>query len=244
MVAGGLFSASNYSIHKCAYKSPLYLISFYINKRKYKMVTQIIDLLAGFVISTIDLLGYGGIFVLMLLESCGIPMPSEVIMPFSGFLVADGRLSFWLIVVAGAFGNLAGSLLAYWIGYKGGRPLIEKYGKYILISKHDLDLADRWFNKFGNATVFFGRVLPVVRTYISFPAGVAGMDIKKFSLYTFLGALPWCYVLTYAGVKMGSNWQLIREKLHNFDLVIIILIVFLIAGYIWRHTKNRQGDNK
>ncbi len=204
------------------------------------MVTSIIDVLANFVVSTIDKIGMTGIFLLMLVESAGVPMPSEVIMPFSGFLVADGHLNFWAVTIIGAFGNLVGSLLAYWIGYAGGRPLIEKYGKYILISKHDLNLADKWFKNYGNATVFFGRILPVVRTYISFPAGIAKMDIKKFSLYTFLGALPWCAALTYAGVKMGNNWDLIRAKMHNFDLLIGIIIIVFVALYIARHIKHSK----
>lgn len=204
------------------------------------MVTSIIDILANFVVGTIDKIGYSGVFFLMLIESCGIPMPSEVIMPFSGFLVADGRMNFWAVAVIGAFGNLVGSLLAYWIGYRGGRPLVEKYGKYILISKHDLNLADKWFNNYGNATVFFGRLLPIVRTYISFPAGIAKMDLKKFSIYTFLGALPWCVALTYAGVKMGNSWDLIRAKMHQFDLLIGILIIIFISLYIWRHIKHSK----
>lgn len=204
------------------------------------MVTGIIDVLAAFVISIIGFSGYGGIFFLMLIESCGIPMPSEVIMPFSGFLVVTGNLNFWIIVLTGTLGNLAGSLLAYWIGHKGGRPLIEKYGKYILISKHDLNTADKWFIKHGVAAVFFGRMLPIIRTYISFPAGIAKMDIKQFSLYTFLGALPWSIALTFAGVKMGVNWEIIREKLHNFDLVILILIIVCLTLYVWRHLKHRD----
>ena len=203
------------------------------------MFTIIIDILANFVIQTIDILGYPGIFFLMLIESAGIPMPSEIIMPFSGFLVAEGKMNFWLVSFVGAFANLAGSLIAYWIGLKGGRALIEKYGKYILISKKDLDLADRWFVKFGSATAFFGRLLPIVRTYISFPAGVAKMDIKRFSLYTFAGALPWSMLFTWLGVKMGSNWEQIREKLHNFDLSIFILLVIGIVWYVWRHFKHR-----
>ncbi|HOZ03644.1 MAG TPA: DedA family protein [Candidatus Woesebacteria bacterium] len=204
------------------------------------MVTDIIDILANAVVAMIDFAGYGGVFFLMFVESCGIPMPSEVIMPFSGFLVADGRMDFWIVSVIGALGNLGGSLLAYWIGYKGGRPLIEKYGKYILISKHDLDLADRWFANYGNATTFFGRLLPIVRTYISFPAGISRMDLKKFSVYTFLGALPWSAGLAYAGVKMGNNWELIREKLHNFDLAIGIIIVVSVVLYVWRHIKHAR----
>lgn len=204
------------------------------------MITAIIDFLANVVVKTIDILGYPGIFLLMLLESCGIPMPSEVIMPFSGFLVEDGKLNFWLVVLMGAFGNLIGSLLAYWIGKKGGRPLIEKYGRYILISKYDLDLADKWFKRFGQWTVFFGRLLPIIRTYISFPAGIAKMTLGKFSLFTFLGALPWCVLFTWLGVKMGSNWELIREKLHNFDLAILILVILLIALYVYRHVRNNK----
>jgi membrane protein DedA with SNARE-associated domain len=204
------------------------------------MITALIDFLANIVITTIGATGYAGIFFLMLAESCGIPMPSEVIMPFSGFLVVDGRLSLWLIVIIGTFGNLAGSLLAYWIGFKGGRPLIEKYGKYILISKHDLDIADRWFKKYGDWAVFFGRLLPIIRTYISFPAGIAKMNIRRFAVFTFIGALPWCYLFAWLGIKMGSNWDLIRTKLHNFDLAIACLLAAVIIIYIWRHFKIMQ----
>jgi len=203
------------------------------------MITNLIDFLAKTVVSIIGFVGYAGIFLLMLAESCGIPMPSEVIMPFSGFLVADGRLNFWLVVLMGTLGNLAGSWLAYWIGLRGGRLLIEKYGKYILISRHDLDLADKWFAKRGEATVFIGRLLPIVRTYISFPAGIAKMDFKKFSLYTFLGALPWSILFAWLGVKMGNHWELIRAKLHNFDLALSFLILVLIGLYVWRHLKHR-----
>ena len=204
------------------------------------MVTTIIDFLARFVVMTIDKVGYIGVFVLMTLESCGIPMPSEVIMPFSGFVVAQGNMSFWAIVFIGAFGNLVGSWIAYWIGARGGRPLIEKYGKYILISKHDLDLADRWFTRYGDWTVFFGRLLPVVRTYISFPAGISKMDFKKFSYYTFAGALPWTYLFAYLGVKMGNNWEQIRTKLHGFDMSMAVIVVLFIVLYVWRHVKLSQ----
>jgi len=204
------------------------------------MITNIIDFLAKTVVAVIGFVGYGGIFFLMLLESCGIPMPSEVIMPFSGFLVADGKLNFWIVVLVGTLGNLVGSWLAYWIGLRGGRLLIEKYGKCILISRHDLDLADKWFAKRGDLTVFIGRLLPVVRTYISFPAGIAKMDFKKFSFYTFLGALPWSMLFAWLGIKMGNNWELIRTKLHNFDLALGILILVLITLYIWRHIKRSK----
>lgn len=206
-----------------------------------QMFTIIIDFLAGIITQTIDIMGYSGVFFLMLIESCGIPMPSEIIMPFSGFLVAEGKMNFWAVSFVGALANLAGSLAAYWIGLKGGRSLIEKYGKYVLISKNDLDLADRWFAKFGNMAAFFGRLLPIVRTYISFPAGIAKMDIKRFSVYTFAGALPWSMLFTWLGVKMGNNWDQIRENLHNFDLSVFILLVIGIAWYVWRHLKYRVG---
>jgi len=205
------------------------------------MITDLINLLAQAVIATIGFLGYGGVFVLMVVESCGIPMPSEVIMPFSGFLVAQGTLNFWWVVFLGTFGNLVGSMLAYWIGMRGGRPLIEKYGKYLLISKHDLDIADRWFTKYGQLTVFFGRLLPVVRTYISFPAGIAKMDFKKFCFYTFIGAFPWCLLFAWLGVKMGNNWDLIREKLHNFDMAMLALVIAAVGWYVFRHLKNRAN---
>jgi len=206
------------------------------------MITNLIDFLAKTVVMVINFTGYSGVFLLMTLESCGIPAPSEVIMPFSGFLVANGSLNFWIVVLMGTFGNLFGSLLAYWIGFRGGRPLIEKYGKYILISHHDLDLADKWFKNYGNLTVFFGRLLPVIRTYISFPAGIAKMDLKKFSFYTFIGAFPWCVLFTWLGVKMGNNWELIKAKLHNFDLSMALLVVIAVVWYIWRHLKNRRTN--
>ncbi|MFA6522609.1 MAG: DedA family protein [Patescibacteria group bacterium] len=205
------------------------------------MITDLIALLAQIVVSVIEHIGYLGIFLLMLVESCGIPMPSEVIMPFSGFVVSTGQLNFWVVVLMGTFGNLVGSWLAYWIGSAGGRPLIEKFGKYMLISHHDLDVADRWFLKYGDWTVFFGRLLPVVRTFISFPAGIAKMNFKKFSLFTFLGALPWCILFTWLGVKMGNNWEEIQSTLHNFDMLMLVLVIATVVWYVWRHLKHRRA---
>jgi membrane protein DedA with SNARE-associated domain len=184
------------------------------------MFTDLITILANFVVSTIGLLGYPGLFLLMFVESCGILMPSEVIMPFSGFLVADGRMNFWLVALIGSLGNLGGSLLAYWIGAKGGK----------------------WFTKYGEWAAFFGRVLPVVRTFISFPAGIAKMDIKKFSIFTFAGAFIWSTALAYAGARMGENWELIREKMHAFDTAIGIIIIVLVIVYIARHIKNSSKN--
>jgi len=200
---------------------------------------MIIDALANFVTLVISHLGYPGIFLLMALESACIPIPSEFIMPFSGFLVATGEMNFWLAVLMGSFGNLAGSWLAWWVGHKGGRPLVEKYGKYILLSHHDLDAADRYFNKYGQNTVLFTRLMPVIRTFISLPAGIAKMDFKKFSIYTFIGVVPFTAALTYAGVKLRENWDGLQPYFHKFDLVILLFLILGIIWYIFRHVKRK-----
>ena len=205
------------------------------------MVHIILAAISGFIISTISLLGYSGVVLLMAIESACIPLPSEVIMPFSGFLVFDGRFNLWLIALAGAVGCVLGSIVAYWVGAYGGRPLIEKYGKYILISHHDLDLADKWFKKHGDAAIFFSRLLPVVRTYISFPAGISRMNFGRFVLYTFLGSFPWCLGLGYLGLKLGQNWESLKGYFHGADYIIVALLVIGIAWWIWRHLKNRKN---
>ncbi|MGH8402629.1 MAG: DedA family protein, partial [Gammaproteobacteria bacterium] len=148
------------------------------------MTAKLVALVAGFIIATISALGYGGIVLLMAIESACIPLPSEIIMPFSGYLVYRGEMTLWLVALAGAVGCVLGSLVAYWVGARGGRPLVEKYGRYILVSHHDLDVADRWFNRRGDIIILIGRLLPLVRTFIAFPAGVARMSMTKFILYT------------------------------------------------------------
>ena len=204
------------------------------------MASKILATIAAFIIATISALGYGGITILMAIESANIPLPSEIIMPFSGFLVAQGRFNLWSVGLSGAIGCVIGSILSYWLGMIGGRPLIEKYGKYILISHHDLDLADSWFQKRGELTVFIGRLLPIIRTFISFPAGIAKMRFWRFVIYSFLGSFPWCLVLAYVGQKMGENWENLRSYFHDFDYLILGLIVLGIIWWIWRHLKNRQ----
>ena len=204
------------------------------------MVTRILEALAGFVISVISTLGLPGIVLLMAIESACIPLPSEVIMPFSGYLVFLGEYSLWSVGLAGAFGCVVGSVPAYYLGMYGGRPLIEKYGRYILMSRHDLDLADRWFSRHGEATVFFARLLPVIRTFIAFPAGVARMDMKRFIGYTFAGSLPWCLGLAYVGMKLGERWPMLKGYFHKFDLAIGAVIVLGVVWYVRRHLKNRD----
>ncbi|MBI3495498.1 DedA family protein [Candidatus Berkelbacteria bacterium] len=198
------------------------------------MITALLAIISSWIIALISTTGYVGIIFLMMIESAGIPAPSEVIMPFSGFLAHSGALNIWLIGLAGALGNLIGSLIAWWIGCRGGRPLIEKYGRYILLRQHELDLADRFFAKHGKLTVFIGRLLPIIRTYISFPAGIAKMDVKEFSLYTFLGALPWSLGLAYVGSRLGEQWENIKQYAHTLDILVIIVLVVAIVWWIWR----------
>jgi len=199
------------------------------------MVFKILAFISGLIIAIISKLGYLGVVFLMAIESACIPLPSEVIMPFSGFLVFQGRLGLWETALAGALGCLLGSLLAYWVGLYGGRPLIERYGKYLLISHADLDRADRFFQRYGEVTVFFSRFLPVIRTYISFPAGIAKMDLGRFSLYTFLGSLPWSWGLAYLGLRLGGRWTTVKELFRKFDLFIGAIIVLAIFFYLRRH---------
>ena len=204
------------------------------------MVTRILEALASFIIFVISMMGLPGIVLLMAIESACIPLPSEVIMPFSGYLVFLGKYSLWSVGLAGAIGCVVGSVPAYYLGMYGGRPLIEKYGKYILMSRHDLDMADRWFQRHGEATVFFARLLPVIRTFIAFPAGVARMEMKRFIAYTFAGSLPWCLGLAYIGMVMGERWPVLREYFHKFDLLIGAAIAAGIVWYVRRHLKHRE----
>jgi membrane protein DedA with SNARE-associated domain len=210
------------------------------------MIAKIISVLSGFIIATISTLGYWGIVLLMAIESACIPLPSEIIMPFSGYLVSRGEMNLWLVGIAGAFGCVVGSIGAYYVGMYGGRPFIEKYGRYVLVSRHDLDLADRWFAKYGEAIVFISRLLPAVRTFIAFPAGVARMNMTRFIAYTFAGSLPWCLGLAYVGQKLGEQWdkdERLKNWFHRFDFVIGIVGVLLVTWWIWRHIKHSRPQN-
>ncbi|MDA3922906.1 MAG: DedA family protein [Salinisphaera sp.] len=190
-------------------------------------------------IAVISQLGYAGIALLMAIESACVPIPSEIIMPFSGFLVFKGTLSLWGVALAGALGCVVGSWLAYAVGAWGGRPLAERYGKYILLSSHDLDLADRWFERYGEITIFVGRLLPVVRTFIALPAGIARMPLWRFSLYTFLGSFIWCWALAWVGLKLGEKWDTLGIYFHRFDAVVAAGLAVAIALYIWRRIRRR-----
>ena len=208
------------------------------------MIGKIIELLSGFIVATISTLGYGGVVLLMAIESACIPLPSEVIMPFSGYLVYTGRFSLWLVSLAGAVGCVVGSMVAYWVGMYGGRPLIEKYGRYVLVSRHDLDLADRWFARYGEIITFASRLLPVVRTFIAFPAGVARMNMTRFILFTFVGSYPWCYGLAWVGMKLGEQWDKdprLKAAFHRFDLVIGLALVAAAAWFVWHKLRGAKA---
>lgn len=191
--------------------------------------------------------GYWGIVLLMGIESACIPLPSEIIMPFGGYMVylEPQRFSIWGMGVAGALGCVWGSIVAYAAGKYGGRPFVEKYGKWILVRRKDLDTADRWFAKYGDAAVFIGRLLPVVRTFISFPAGVARVPFGRFILYTFLGSLPWCAALAWAGKVLGEQWETqLKKYFHGADAVIIAVLVVLIALYIYHHVAGDRHEQR
>src|SRR5258706_1814720 len=211
------------------------------------MIAKIIEFLSGIIVGTISLLGYSGIVLLMAIESACIPLPSEIIMPFSGYLVSTGQMNLWLVGFAGAVGCVLGSLVAYWVGSKGGRPLVEKYGRYVLVSPHDLDLADRWFANYGEIIVFVSRLLPAIRTFIAFPAGVARMNLKRVVFYTFAGSFPSWLGIAYIGQKLGDKWNqddTLKTWFHRFDFVIGIVGVLLAAWWIWRHLKNLRKDKQ
>jgi len=201
------------------------------------LIETILAPIAQWIIHLISYAGYWGIILAMTIESACIPLPSEIIMPFSGYLVTTGRFNLWMVSLAGALGCLVGSTVAYWVGVWGGRPFLSRYGKYILISHKDLDTADRWFSKYGDWAIFFSRLLPIIRTFISLPAGIARMNFTRFAIYTFVGSLPWCFALAYIGKILGENWDKIKIYFQRADLLIAILFLVAIALFIYRHIK-------
>ncbi len=214
------------------------------------MIQKIISTLAGFTIAVISKAGYLGVLLLMGIESACIPLPSEIIMPFAGAITVPEialryghpALSLLWVATAGALGCNLGSVIAYEIGCYGGRPLVERYGSYIFLTRHDLDLADRFFQRFGAAAVFIGRLLPVIRTFIALPAGIAKMPRLKFHVYTFVGSWPWCFGLAWVGMKLCERWETdprLRQWLHRLDAVIIVLILAAVGWFVWSHWKGR-----
>jgi membrane protein DedA with SNARE-associated domain len=200
------------------------------------MIEQVISTLAGWIVAVISASGYLGVLVLMAIESACIPLPSEIIMPFAGYLVSIGQFSLIGAATMGALGCNVGSTVAYYVAAKGGRAAFERWGAYVLVSTAELDRADHFFARYGAVTVFIGRLLPVVRTFIAFPAGLARMPMLKFQIYTFLGSWPWCFGLAYIGMVLGARWDsdpTFRSLFHRFDVVIVVLLAAGFAWFVW-----------
>lgn len=202
------------------------------------MIEKLIALLGALVKSIIDAGGYTGIMALLVLNSSGIPIPSEVILPFSGYLVYLGRFNLLFVVLAAVVGCNIGSAIAYWIGAKGGRPLVERYGKWVLMSHHDLDRMVWFFNRYGSIAILVGRMLPVVQTYVAFPAGIARMSRLRFHIYTTVGSLIWYTCLAWAGMKLGAAWDTdprMHEWFHRFHLVVFAALAAAFVWFVWSH---------
>jgi membrane protein DedA with SNARE-associated domain len=206
------------------------------------MISEIISYLTTFIIHVISSAGYTGVALLMAIESAAIPLPSEIIMPFAGFLVSQDRFSLFGVALAGGIGSALGSALTYAIGRFGGRPFIERYGKYFLISSRDLEISDRFFARFGGLSSFIGRLLPVVRTFISIPAGIAKVNFLKFLFYSFLGSVFWSLLLAYFGMKLGPAWVSLRERFHWLDYLIAGIIVLGAVWWIVRHIRAKAAS--
>jgi membrane protein DedA with SNARE-associated domain len=199
-----------------------------------------VESIVNMVIFVMDKVGYFGVFIFMALESACIPIPSEAILPFGGYLSYTGRLSIIPTILVGTVGGTFGSILAYYLGKLGGRPLVEKYASTLHLSKSSLDKSDEYFSKYGEKIVFYSRLLPIVRTFISLPAGISNMNFKKFILYTFFGSLIWSILLGYTGYYMGENWVIIRSWFHYADIAMVIIIVGIIGYKIIKMRKGKK----
>jgi len=210
------------------------------------MSERIITAIASFIIAVISASGYAGVAFLMAIESACIPLPSEIIMPFAGYVLATSTLKLLLVATAGAIGCNLGSIPPYWLGRWGGRPAVDKFGRYVLLNSHDLDRAEHFFARYGAVAVLLGRLLPVVRTFIALPAGIARMSQARFHLYTFLGSWPWCFVLAYVGMKLGAKWDSdprFKEIFHRFHLGVEVVLLVAIVWFVWTHWRNRIRTN-
>ena len=202
------------------------------------MLHQYIDPILEMIKSGVESWSYMGVVLMMAIESANIPLPSEAIMPTAGLLVQQQKMNIHLAALAGAVGCLLGSIPSYFLGYIGGRPFLEKYGRFFLLKKKDLELADKWVDKYGDMTFFICRMLPVVRTFISFPAGVLRAHFAMFCVSTFIGSLIWCYFLTWVGIKFGENMEVFKGYWHKFDIAIVLVCVIGFGYYLYHHLKS------
>jgi membrane protein DedA with SNARE-associated domain len=202
------------------------------------MSEKLIALIVGFISTG----GYASVILLMAIQSACIPIPSEVIMPLAGYALAHTQLDLIILATVASLASNLGSIPAYWVGARGGRPMVERYGSYLLLSRRDLDLVDRFFDRYGSITVLIGRMLPIVRTFIAFPAGVAKMNLLRFHIYTFIGSWPWCYALAYVGMRLGATWNTdprFKEVFHRFHLAVEVVIIAAFLWFVISHWKNR-----
>ena len=207
------------------------------------MIAGLMTWFGGAIVTAISAGGYAGVVALMALESACIPLPSEIIMPFAGYLVSTGRFGLFLVATAGAVGCNIGSAIAFEVGARGGRPLVERWGARLLINPSEIEWADRWFEQYGSITVLIGRLLPIVRTFIALPAGIARMNRVRFHVYTFVGSWFWCLALAYVGMRLGERWDSdprLKAWMHRFDLVIVAAIVVAIGAFLWHRLRHRR----
>ncbi len=202
------------------------------------MLHQFLDPILQMIKNGVEAGGYWAVLIMMAIESANIPLPSEAIMPTAGLLVQEGKMNIHLASLAGAVGCVVGSVPSYFLGMYGGRPFLTKYGRYFLLREKDMEFADKWVTKYGDITFFICRMLPVVRTFISFPAGVLKAPLLKFLVYTFIGSLVWCYFLTWVGIKFGDNMETFRDLWHKFDLLIVLVCAGGFGWYLYRHLKH------
>ena len=211
------------------------------------MIEHIIGRLAGIIIAVISAGGYGGILLLMAIESACVPLPSEIIMPFAGYLASTGRFSLVLAATAGALGCNLGSIVGYEIGKRGGRPAAERWGRFLLIGPGELDAADRFFARWGSFAVLVGRLLPVIRSFIAFPAGVARMPLVPFHLYTFIGSWPWCFGLAWIGMRLGEQWNsdpALKAWFHRADAAVAAVLAVAAAVFIWHRMRGVRSSRR
>ncbi|MBI2660262.1 DedA family protein [Candidatus Woesearchaeota archaeon] len=203
---------------------------------------MIVEKIAEYIVLGMSVGGYFGLFMLMALESMVAPVPSEIVMPFAGYLVLQGRFSFWAAALASGLGSVFGSLLSYYMGSYLGRPFILKFGKYLLLEEEHLEWTEKWFKKQGSKTIFISRFVPVVRHLISIPAGIARMPLQKFAIYTFAGATLWNLALLYTGFKLGEHWDKIHEYSRELDMIFVIAVVLFLIYFVWKHHKKRKNE--
>lgn len=204
------------------------------------MLESLILTLKGYSEAVILALGYPGIFLLMMLDAANIPIPSEVIMPLGGILAAQGKMNFHLAALAGSLGSTVGSGISYWIGAKLGKPFLLKYGKYVLLRPQEIEHAEHWFERYGLGVTLWGRFIPLVRTFISLPAGLFKSDFRRFMLYAFLGSTPWCYLWCWLGFKLGENWEVIEKNMKIVDYIVVFGCIALMGRFVWKRLRDKD----